>query len=167
MNKYQITLKQQFYVASAGSIKYGGLAIIYVYFYGLQLQPLYIYIFLFFFIFDTLPAIILHLQYLFTNSGAILTIDKLNQKIFYQKKGHDMEKQFSDINSLELINSFGGGRYNAGWYAFGEYRYCKIVFKDGTKMIITCLMINDIQNTLESLLRFNSEKKLKIFAFIT
>jgi len=167
INRYFVTLRQQFFVASVGLIKYGGLGIVYVYFYGLRLQPLYIYVLLFFFIFDVLPAIILHLQYLYANFGAILTIDKLNQTILYQKDGFAIEKQFSDIISFELISSFGGGRYIAGWYAFGEYRYCKLVFKDNTEVIITCLMINDIQNTLESLLRLNSQKKLKIFAFIT
>ncbi|MFT3747574.1 MAG: hypothetical protein QM768_04630 [Agriterribacter sp.] len=166
INKYHITLKQQFFVASAGLIKYSGLAIIYFYFYGLQLQHLYIYIFLFFFIFDILPAIILHLQYLYANSDAILTIDKLTQTIVYRKKGFVIEKQFSDIISSELISSFGGGKYNAGWYAFGEYRYCKLVFKDNTIVIITCLMVNDIQNTLESLLRLNFQKSLKVLAFI-
>lgn len=164
--EYSITLKQQFLVASSGLIKYFGLLMIYIYFYGLQLQPTFIYLAVFFLVFDILPALALHLQYLHENSGALLVIDKLGQRILYKKRQIIIDQSISDIVSFELISSYGGGRYNAGWYAFGEYRYCRVIFKDSSKAIITCLMVNDIQNTLENLLGISYKRKLKVFPFI-
>jgi|GEM_PF-6115822 len=38
---------------------------------------------------------------------------------------------------------------------------------DGTQIPVTCLMINDIQHTLENLLKIKSEKVMKVFAFIS
>ena len=165
--EYSITFKQQFFFFFSGLIKYCGLALIYIYFFGFRLQPIYIYMFLFFFIFDILPALILHLQYLHENLGSSLIINKADEKILYQKRHFVNRQSFDDIVSFELISSFGGGRFNAGWYAFGEYRYCRISFKDNSKMIITCLMINDINNTLESLFRISPKKRLKVFPFIS
>ena len=166
-NKYYIKERQQFLVACSGLIKYIGLGVICCYFLNLKYHPIYIFIALFFFIFDILPALILHLQYLKVNWGADLIIDTINEDILYRKGGIAAEHKFHEITSFKIISSFGGGQYNAGWYAFGEYRYCEFVFKDDTQMIITCLMINDIQNTLENLLRIKPEKRRKVFAFIS
>jgi hypothetical protein len=45
---------------------------------------------------------------------------------------------------------------------FGMYRYNKIIFNYDTKIFITCLMINDIENTLEDLLRLKAEKHFRL-----
>lgn len=166
-SEYHITLKQQFLVSCSGLIKYLGLAIICVYFLQLRYQPIFSLVILFFFIVDILPAIVLHLQYRSTNSDATLIIDRPGQRILYRKSSLTIEQQFSDINSFELVSSYGGGQNNVGWYAFGEYRYCKIGFRDNTQIVVTCLMMNDIQNTFESLLGIKLKRRKKIFAFIS
>ena len=42
----------------------------------------------------------------------------------------------------------------------------KIVFNDGQELNITCLMINQIENTLEMLLRREAEKHFKLLNLI-
>ena len=40
---------------------------------------------------------------------------------------------------------------NGQWYSFSEYRYFVLAFKDGKKILITCLMIKFTRQTLESM----------------
>ena len=70
---------------------------------------------------------------------------------------------FSEIESLQYYRSWGKG---SGWHSFGEYRYYKIIFKDKREIVITCLMINDIENTLEMLLRMKAERHAKVVCLI-
>ena len=72
---------------------------------------------------------------------------------------------FDDLLSFHYVASYGAGK-NTGYYSFGDYRFCKFIFKDNIEVIITCLMVNNIQNNIESLLGIKADKKLKIFAFI-
>ena len=165
-NVYRITLKQQLLLLTPALIKYGLFGGIYLFFFGFSLPtPIYLYAFLVLFVIDLLPAIILHVQYLVKNWTVILTIDTKSKTVFYQSKETSFTQNFDDIFLAEYVMSYGF-KGSAGFYSFAEYRYQKIYFKDGTSIIITCLMINDIKNTLEMLLRLKAKEKFKIIAFV-
>jgi hypothetical protein len=116
-------------------------------------------IFLFFFFIDILPTIILHLQYLIKNWRATFFIFSEAKRLEYRKGSTVLSYSFEDIYSLQYFYNLGKG---SGWNSFGEYRFYKIIFKDKTEMVITCLMINDIDHTLEMLLGMKSEKHASI-----
>lgn len=163
--KYRITLKQQLMLLWQPIVVYISVIIIWIYFlnYPFCNDALYVMCgFLFFF--DTVPALILHIQYLIKNRRTLLFIDEANRTITYENPKKKAENiQFSDINCLEYYVS---NVRNTGIYSFCRYRYCKIILKNGEEFVITCLMVNDIKNTLELLLHLKSEEKLKIMCFI-
>jgi len=165
-NVYRITLKQQLLLLTPAIIIYGFLGAVYLFFFGLSLPtPIYLYAFLVLFGIDLLPASILHIQYLVKNSKAELIINRQTRRISYSNGTENLDYCFDDLRELYCVASYGGGR-NTGYYSFGDYRFCKLIFKDDVEIVITCLMVNNIQHTLESLLGVTAKKKLKIFAFI-
>jgi hypothetical protein len=79
------------------------------------------------------------------------------------QKGHFLyEASFDDIKEIVRTSSYGRG----AWYSFGDYRFYKIFFHDGTILILTCLLIPDMENDLVAILKKVEEKKLKVIAFI-
>lgn len=165
-NVYVITLKQQLSLLASALIKYGILITAYLYFFGFNSPTsIFVYVFLFLFLFDLLPAVILHVQYFIRDRNTVFRINVSDRCISYNSKKLNFEYSFSEIHSIGYVTSYGY-RGSKGWYSFGEYRYCKIAFKDSTSVIITCLMINDIGNTLETLLRVKLENKLRVVALI-
>jgi hypothetical protein len=123
----------------------------------------FLFVFVFFFLIDILPTIIVHTQYWLKNYKAILTINTGSKGLKYETPTKQLNYSFDDIESLQYYRSWGKG---SGWHSFGEYRYYKIIFKDKTEIVITCLMINDIENTLEMLLRMKAERHAKVVCLI-
>lgn len=117
----------------------------------------------FYFFIDMLPTIILHIQYWFKNHGAILNIDTDADNISYEKSNRQYQYSFSDIEALHYYRNLGKG---SGWNSFGQYRYYKIIFHDRNEIVITCLMINNIENTLEGLLKMKAETHAKLLCLI-
>lgn len=112
-----------------------------------------IFVFCFFFPIDTLPTLILHIQYWLKNHGAVFTLDTESHELTYEKSGKIWHYSFSDIDSFVYYRNLGKGGY---WNSFSWYRYYKITLKDNTKIYITCLMVNDIENTLPLLMRMKN-----------
>jgi hypothetical protein len=113
---------------------------------------------------DTLPALILHIQYFLANKSSLFVIDKVKRTILYKSSRMNTgEVSFNAIKSLEYHVSYGR---STGVYSFARYRYYKINLNNSDKFIITCLMINDIENTLPMLLEIKAEKELSFFPAI-
>lgn len=112
---------------------------------------------------DIIPTMIVHIQYWLKNRKAVLVINTAAKELIYQTPSEQLKYSFSDITLLQYYWNFGKG---SGWNSFGMYRYYKIFLKDGTTIVITCLMINDIENTLETLLRMESEKHGNILCLL-
>ena len=159
---FRVTFQQQLAMMIRMLIVYGVLLFIYFYYYGFGIETPYQYIFLFFFLLDICPALLVHIQYLTINKGAALVINTELKTINYTTRKESFLYHFDDIELLRHVASFGGG----AWYSFSEYRYYRIVFKDKKEIVITCLMVKDIKNTLEMLLRMKAQKKLKVVAFV-
>lgn len=114
-----------------------------------------------------IPTLCVHLQYLLKNRNACLVIDKLNRELNYLTRADNRQKTnylFENIVSLEYCCSFGLA--SSGWYSFAGYDYCKIKFKDNSVITVTCLLMEDVKENLESLFRIEAETKKKIIAFI-
>ena len=131
--------------------------------YIVGLSTAFYLIFAGFFLLDIMPALIVHVQYLIKNSGVVLTVDASQKKLTFDDKGHLTEVQFSDLTRLIRVASYGS---KTGVYSFGNYRYYKLILKDGSQFIVTCLLINKIEENLISLLNFEEEMQLKLVAFI-
>lgn len=164
--KYKITSKQQLiiltHVIFITSAFWG---------YGIYLYLInnlidnesYNIIFVFFFLIDILPTIIVHTQYWLKNHKGIFTVNTETKQLEYKTPAKQLNYSFDDIVSLQYYRNLGKG---SGWHSFGQYRYYKIIFKDKTEIVITCLMINDIENTMEVLLRIKAETHAKLLCLI-
>jgi hypothetical protein len=118
---------------------------------------------LIFFLIDAFPTIMVHLDYFIQNRRSLLELNTERRELTYSSPKKKLQYSFDDIMELHYFRSYGK---NTGWYSFGEYRFYKIVFNDQNKIIVTCLMINNIENTLESLLQINARKHFKIVCFL-
>jgi hypothetical protein len=147
--EFRVTIKQQLILLAHLLIVSIGVIIGSIYFLKISINDnAFIMGFTIYFFINILPTIIVHTQYWLKNHKAIFTINIENKELLYEMPEKHLRHSFADIASLEYYWNFGKG---SGWHSFGEYRYYKILFKDKTEIVITCLMINDIENTLEML----------------
>lgn len=155
---YKITLIQQILLLKQLIITNGILIALYLFYFGVSL-PTYLFLFVFAFqlIKDIIPTLIVHFQYLYKNWGAVFIIDTQNQTVSYKSPVLDIKKRISEITKLQRFSSYGSG---SGWYSFGYYRYYKITFNDGNKVIITCLMMNKMEKTFNDLINIELEKEV-------
>lgn len=116
------------------------------------------------FIIGILPVTILHVQYWLVNKKSVLTIDINDNTIQYQSGSENFKFSAEDILKITLYTSYGR---NTGWYTFSGYRYFKINLKNSTEIIITCLMVNDIEYLIKSQLRANIDKEFRIICFLS
>jgi hypothetical protein len=161
---YKVNLKRQFTLLTPGILTLVGLTVGYLYFLkGAITDKVFLIVLVLFLLFDILPAIALHIQYLIKNFGAILTIDTGKRQLIYKTNKATFTYSFDDIKSLKYYRMYGKG---SGWQSFGMYRYYKIIFTDNNELNITCLMISQIENTLEVLLRIEPEKHFRLLNLI-
>jgi hypothetical protein len=164
IHQFRITLKQQLILLTHTFFTNASLIFASLYFLKVSLTSVaFISVFTFFFLIDTLPTIILHVQYWLENRDAVLILDTELKELVYETYTKKLRYLFTDIASLQYYRNLGKG---SGWHSFGQYRYYKIVFNDGKEIFITCLMINNIENTLETLLRIKAEKHSKLLCLL-
>jgi hypothetical protein len=114
------------------------------------------------------PVVLLHIQYSIINSNAILTIDTIRKTISYKKGDKIFEYNFSDIQNLKYYATSGhiSTKGSSERYTFDGYRYYKIVMNDNNEIIITCLMINNIDNKLEQMLGLEAERRFRAIPLV-
>ncbi len=112
---------------------------------------------------DIFPTIILHLQYWYRNHNSTLIINADSKELTYCTSRQKLNYRFSDIEKVDYYRNLGKG---SGMHSFGNYRYYKLTCLDKTEIILTCLMISNIENTIEVLLRVKSEKHTKWLCLI-
>jgi hypothetical protein len=130
--KYKISLKQSLLLLVQPMIVYVlVLGALYYYYKGLPFVAL-IAALSFIFLTDTLPALILHIQYLAVNKGVLFIVDEENRTFSYKSSKLDTDiESFNNINSLEYHASYGRG---TGVYSFDRYRYYKIIMNGGKEL---------------------------------
>lgn len=164
MQTFRISLIQQFIMLFHLILVNTLMLVGFVYLFGtIYPDNLFIYFYAFMFFFNIFPTLFLHIKYYLKNKGAKLSIDPQLEKICYEQSNVSLQYNFNDIKIIERVASYGKG---TGWYSFAEYRYYKIIFNDGVYIVITCLMVHDIDNVLKKLFKKESEKKLKVLATI-
>ena len=163
--KFKIETKQQVIILMPMITFWILIVIIRIYFSKYPLLSIgFIIIFPIIFLIDSLPAIIMHIQYLLKNRKSVLILNTESKELIFESQGKEkLAYSFNDIISLDYYRSYGKG---SGWHAFGQYRYYKITFIDKKEIIITCLMINDIENTIEMLLRMGATKHVRLVCFL-
>lgn len=161
MSEFKITFKQQLLMLGNAFIVPFLLMIFVLYF---NLTGFFLIIpFGVLFTVDMLPTILLHVNYFNENKTSTLIVDKEKGVLSFNKNGKNIESKFCNISCLCTITSTV---YNTGRHSFGQYRFCKIVFVDNSEIIITCLMVNDIENTLKYLLDVQPINRSKLFCFV-
>ncbi len=118
---------------------------------------------LFLFTIDTLPTIVIHAQYWKINHNALLIVDTETEYVSYKSSIQNVKYSFQNIAVLHYYHSY---ERNSVHFSFGSYRYCKIIFRDGVELIITCLMITDIENTLEQLFGIKAGRHSQLLCLV-
>lgn len=160
----KVTLKQQLYLLLPMVLRYAILFSLFVYLFGTDILELPYWILYAIFCLDGLPAIILHVQYLLQNKDTIITIDTDKQLLYCKYSQQTTTIAFADIKELVYHVSYGR---NTGWYSFERYRYYTLIDKKSQRIVITCLLMNKIEEKLEQMVNHQAEKRLSIFAFIS
>ena len=161
MNVFEITLKQQLKML-ARTIIFPIIMLLFVWYY--ELFNVFVFIPLgVLLVVDTLPSILLHINYYKANEGATLIIDQNHKVLIYKSKEKFFETSLSNISCMCLTLSTV---YNTGRHSFGQYRYCKVVLIDRTEIVISCLMVNDLENNLKNLLNVEPLIDRKLLCFI-
>ena len=164
MKKFKISFLQQFLLLFHLIAINTAVLVGFYYFFGTIFpNRLFLFVYAFMFLFNILPTIFLHIQYYLKNKDAILVINSELGTLSYSQSNSSLQYSFNEIRRIVATASYGKG---TGYYSFSEYRYCKIIFNDNSKIIITCLMVNDIDNTLEKLLKKEVEKTFTLLAAI-
>jgi hypothetical protein len=114
-------------------------------------------------IIDTLPALIVFIQYWLKNRRSVLTIDTDKRNLLYETPAQQFAYSFDDISNLDYYRALGKG---SGMHAFGEFRYYRLTFKDKTEIIVTCIMIGHIEYIFESLLGIKAERHAELVCFL-
>ena len=144
---YEVTSKRQIELLRYMLIIHGIIIFAYLFHYGFTIQVFLLKAYVCLLFFDVLPTIILHLQYLRANRNAILVVRDQQRTLSYSRNGERFEYSFDDINQIFYVAGWG----NDQWYSFSDYRYFVLAFKDGRKILITCLMIKFTRQSLESM----------------
>jgi hypothetical protein len=162
--RFKINLKQQVILSFHMICMWVGLILLNLYLLKLNFHnSAFILIAIFFLFIDTLPTIAVHIQYYIINRKSLLILNTTAKELTFKTDTSQTNYSFDEINTIKYYRSYGKG---SGWHSFGEYRYYKIVFTDKKEIIITCLMVNDIQQTLDSLLNKTAEKHFKLLCLV-
>jgi len=115
-----------------------------------------------------LPVIILHIQYLLYNKKAKLSLNSSSGLITFGNGNVSYQFKKEDISVFDYYATIGyyTSKDYSSWYTFGPYRYYRIILKNGSKIILTSLMINDIENKLEPIIGLEAERKFRAVPFI-
>lgn len=121
--KFTVTLKQQLLLLIQPICAYIFILTgLYLYSNQLSFRTAEIAI-IFIFLSDTLPALILHAQYLIKNCGTLLCIDEGNRTLTYENSKKKVQHIiFSNIDSLEYYVS---SLRNTGIYSFAPIVFLK------------------------------------------
>lgn len=96
------------------------------------------------FVIDSLPAAILHVQYLYKNFNSTLSIDRNTNKISYIQQNSIIEYDFTNIEQIIKVKNSASSYINAR-HPFTQYFYYKIIFNDEQELIVTCLLADDLE----------------------
>lgn len=160
----KITLKQNFLVLYPGILQCIGLLVImYYYITNQEWNRSSIRIIIIAEIFMLAPMLFLHIQYMIANKNLQCTIDTQDQTIEF-KINNSYIYNFNQIVQFDYFATHGHSskKGSSFYYTFDPYRYYRLEFDDGRIFYLTCLIMNNIEFTLEQLLNKEAEWHFKM-----
>lgn len=162
MNPYifKVTIKQQLLVLLpfliSNFIIFFGFSIL---FEGEDLSGVILWAYLVAIMLSVFPVIILHGQYLISNYRLVVLIYPDSKIIEFRRGTTTIRYNFSDITSLDYYATTGhiSKKGGSAFYSFDNYRFYKLRFSNNKTYYLTCLIINDIEHTLENLIKIEGE----------
>lgn len=112
----------------------------------------------------TIPALYLHIEYSIKNTGQEIEIN--SNEIIVRKNGGERKYSNKDLAKIIVYKSASLDRGGIPLTAMEYYRYARVVTKTGEEIIITCLMVLDVEGAVKQLTGVSYERK-KGLAFLS
>jgi hypothetical protein len=163
--KYTITPRNQFIALKAIILVFLLLALLYKY--GkysngdLEFYSIFFLIFL-------IPVLYLHIEYYYFNKGTTLDVDLLQNKlVYYSKSGEIKTIRFDELKEIVYYMAPSWHRtIKMKMAPWEHYHYAIILTKDGEKIIITSLMVPNVEKALSEIKGVPTEIKNRIMPII-
>jgi len=112
----------------------------------------------------TIPALYLHIEYSIRNAGEEIEIN--SNEIIVRKGGNERKYRSKDLEKIIVYKSASLDKGGIPLSAMEYYRYARVEAKTGEEIIITCLMVLDVEGAVKQLKEVSYERK-KGLAFLT
>jgi hypothetical protein len=113
------------------------------------------------------PTLVLHIEYFFANKSSKFVIDYENESIEYLKGDTLLKYPFSEISRIVVYLAPSIKRGSSVKYLpFEKYNFAKFFFKGGDEMIITSLLIGNLDQEIDNFKGPEIIKKSRLFASI-
>lgn len=110
----------------------------------------------------TLPTLFLHIEYYLRNRNDVFTLDVLNKTICLNNQDRI---RFDEIEKITYFMPPVWHRKGfVRFLPFEDYHYARIVMKNGTSFIFTCLLSHDVEDALKDISGVTLEKKQVLVA---
>jgi len=115
--------------------------------------------FVIFFALNALPVLYFHVEYYLFSKNKSITIDSVGRKIIQTHRNHKTEYKVEDITEIKvyLFPNMYSGRIQIA--PFEIYHYGLISTKNGTNIILTCLLTKDVLKIMSSIKGVHVEKR--------
>lgn len=111
----------------------------------------------------TVPALYLHLEYYFKNRGQQLKILE-EEFMFRSRSGEEKRYKSDELQKIILYKSASLDKGGLQLSAIESYHYAKIIPKQGEEIIITCLLVADVEKAIKQIKCGQYERKKRLFA---
>jgi hypothetical protein len=115
-----------------------------------------------------LPVLYLHLEYYYYNRGVELEISSYEKSLSYTNKlGIKQTYSFNDLAKIELYMAPSWHRgSNFQLMPFEQYHYARIYTKNDKEIIVTCLLVQRVQDAVKQITGIPLENKKTFIASI-
>ncbi len=124
-----------------------------------------------YYLINFLPVLYLHNEYYYNNKGITIEIDsyagKFNKIVRTEKTGKVETYGLDDLNKIEIYmppNLYNGR--SVRYMPFEDYHYARIYTNSGKEIIITCLMVRNVEDAIKKITGVPIERKIRLFASI-
>lgn len=157
-------VSQQFRLIVSMILRYAVILAFYFYYVGFGFPYVgYIWVASVLLVFDIIPTLALFIQYLIVNKNTVVIIDTDRRKLSFKKSSEARCYAFDEIECIHYYESLGKDSHFYSWEGF---RYYSVKFTDNQTIIISCLLMNQIEMKFEFLVDKKAEKYRTIYVFI-
>jgi hypothetical protein len=122
----------------------------------------FVKVFFFFWLFYTIPATVVHIIYYLKNRDQQIEI--LNNELIYSvRNGEERKCSIDDLAKITLYKSASIDKGGIQLTPIESYHYACVTPKQGNEIIITCLLVPDIEKAIGILKQVPFERKKRLF----